>query len=60
MTPEERDFLEQRQQEIRQELNDFTAGKRRPLYADPAERLQELRDELDRIDSELRQDEDKR
>jgi len=60
MTPEERDFLQQRWQEITEELKDFTAGKRRPLYVDPAERFQQLRDELDRIESELREDEEKR
>jgi len=60
MTPEERDFLQQRWQEISEELKDFAAGERRPLYVDPAERFQQLRDELDRIESELREDEEKR
>jgi hypothetical protein len=54
LKPEERDYLEQRRQDVRKELKDFAAGKHRPMYVDPAERMQELTDELEQIEYELR------
>ena len=60
MTPEQRQYTQQRRDELAQELKDFAAGKGRPLYADPAERFQELRDELDRLECDLEQDHKRR
>ncbi len=53
MTPEQREFLEQRRREVARELEELRAVRFGPLYDDPHERYQDLQDELSEIERQL-------
>ena len=52
LTPEQRETLNMRREQVRQELDEMAAGTRVD-YADKTERRQELLDELDEISRSL-------
>lgn len=60
LTPEQREWLHEQQQEVKRELDELVSGKAWPGYADRNERRLALLEELDEIEHQLREDEQHR
>lgn len=57
MTPEQRAWLVEQQQDLRRELDALISGRPTFTYADKNERRMDLIEELDEIDRQLREEE---
>ena len=53
LTPDQRQFLEQRRREVVRDLDDLQTRRSGPVYEDLHEKYQDLCDELSEIDRQL-------